>query len=314
MDREVDKDHRGGGERRSRALGAAVATLATRQDGVISRAQLRRIGFTEREVDCAVAAKRLHRLYRGVYAVGHRRLSRNGRYLAAVLAGGRSAVLSHRSAAAVWDLRAPREGAIDITVDRDRRNQGDIVIHRNALEAADVTTRHGIPVTTALRTLIDLAACVTQPELERAIRRAEYEHLATPAGLAEVAQARSGSRGAKKMRKALLNLGEAPGMTRSPLEDDFVRFLRRRRLPPATLNVTLPLGSRRVEADCVWRGQKVIVELDGRDAHLSATAFEADRARDSALQARGWRTVRVTRTRLRADGKALAAELRALLS
>jgi very-short-patch-repair endonuclease len=115
------------------------------------------------------------------------------------------------------------------------------------------------------------------------------------------------------MRTALIHLGEAPGLTRSELEDDFVRFTRRHSLPLPELNVDMKIRGRRIEVDCLWRDQRVIVELDGRDAHDSTPAFEADRARDTALTAALWRVVRVTSARMRLDGQALAAELRALL-
>ena len=116
------------------------------------------------------------------------------------------------------------------------------------------------------------------------------------------------------MRIALMHLGEAPGLTRSDLEEEFLRFLRKHSLPMPELNVELQIASNRIEADCVWPEQRLIVELDGRDAHDSTPAFESDRARDLALAAAGWRTGRVTSRRMRHDGPALAAELRALTS
>jgi very-short-patch-repair endonuclease len=116
------------------------------------------------------------------------------------------------------------------------------------------------------------------------------------------------------LRKALTNLGEAPGRTRSDLEEDFIRFLRKHRLPMPELNVPMRVGGIPIEADCMWRERKVIVELDGRDAHDSTPAFESDRARDLALTAAGWRPGRVTSRRMRFDASALAKEIRALLA
>jgi very-short-patch-repair endonuclease len=314
MPRDIDAPHRMRPQRRSRGVDAAVATLATRQEGVVSHAQLIEIGLTPRTIGRRLEAQRLHELHRGVYAVGHRHVSRHGRYLAAVLASGSGAVLSHRSAAALWELRAPKEGDIDVTVPCDRRGGGDIRIHRNAIESGDVTTRHGIPVTTPLRTLLDLAAVVGEHELERAIRQAEYAHLTTTALLAEAVTSRPGRRGCKSLRKVLAHLGEAPGLTRSELEQAFLRFLRRHRLPMPELNVRMRIGGRQIEADCIWRARRLIVELDGRAAHDSASAFESDRARDSALVAAHWRVVRITNARMRNDGPRVAAELRALLA
>lgn len=172
--------------------------------------------------------------------------------------------------------------------------------------------RDGIPVTKPVWTLVDLASCVTHTELERAIRQAVYRKLTTTAVLAEAVQGRSGRRGNKTLRTALINLGEAPGLIRSDLEQDFLTFLRRHRLPLPELNVEMQINGKRIEADCVWHHEKLIIELDGRDGHDNQPAFESDRARDLALAAAGWRTGRATGRRIRIDAKALARELRAL--
>ena len=312
MSREIDIDRAIRGERRSRDWDATVALLAERQHGVVSRLQLIEIGLGADAIDRRIQAGRLHPIHRGVYAVGHRRLSREGRYLAAVLAT--DGVLSHRSAADLWELRASREPGIDVTVSADRRGEPRLRIHRNAIERIETTTRHGIPVTKPLRTLLDLAAVIDQRQLERAIRQAVYQRLTTTALLVEAVHERAGHRGNKAMRKALVSLGEAPGLTRSELEEEFLEFLRRHRLPMPELNVEMRIGRRKIEADCVWREQKLIVELDGRNAHDSTPAFEADRARDSALIAALWRVVRVTSARLRTDARRLATELRTLLA
>src|SRR4051812_32604321 len=214
MRREIDIDRAIRGERRSRGIDAAMAMLAERQRGVASRAQLVRIGASDDGIDRRIRAGRLHVLHRGVYAVGHRHLSRNARYVAALLFAGDGAVLSHCSAADLWELRATKERKIDVTVPSDRRGDRRVRIRRNWLAPSATTTRQGIPVTTALRTLSDLAAVVAPPELERAIRQAVYRRLTTTARLAEAVQDRAGRRGNKAMRTALIHLGEAPGLTR----------------------------------------------------------------------------------------------------
>ena len=290
----------------------AISTLATRQHGVISRVQLLGFGLTSEEIDNAIAAKRLHPVHAGVYAVGHRALTRHGRYMAAVLSAGDGAVLSHRSAAGLWELRATREREIDVIATTHRRGDDDVIVHRTTIADADRTTCQGIPVTTALRTILDLAAVLREHQLEPAIRQAVYRDLTTTTLLAEAVHNRPGQRGTRRLRNALIHLGEAPGPTRSPLEDRFLRFLRRHKLPMPELNAAMEIAGRPIEADCLWRKQKVIIELDGRDAHDSTPAFEADRARDLALAAAGWTPGRVTSARMR-DGSTLAAELRALL-
>jgi len=314
MNREIHGRPRISAQRESRGVDGVIAELATRQHGVVARWQLERAGMSRHEIGRRMRAGRLHPLHRAVYAVGHRRLSREGRYLAAVLSAGEGAVLSHCSAADLWELRATKEARIDVTARTNLRGDRAIRIRRNALNASDVTTRQGILITTPLRTLLDLAAAVPQPEIERAIRQAVYRRVTTTALLAEAVHERAGKRGVKAMRKALIHLGEAPGVTRSDLELAFLRFLRRQRLPMPELNAEMRIGGRAIEADCVWRRQRVIIELDGRDAHDSTPAFETDRARDLALLVAGWRTGRVTGRRMRLDAAALAAELRALLA
>jgi very-short-patch-repair endonuclease len=271
------------------------------------------VGLTPREIERAVELKRLHRIHESVYAVGHRALTKHGRYMAAVLSAGDDAVLSHRSAADLWDLRASREGEIDVIANTHRRGGGDVVPHRTALEPGDITTCQGIPTTTPLRTIIDLAAVAREHQLEPAIRQAVYRRLTTTALLAEAVHNRPGQRGTKRLRDVLIHLGEAPGETKSRLEDRFLRFLRRHRLPMPELNVPMQIAGNPIEADCLWREQRVIIELDGRDGHDSTPAFESDRSRDLALTAAGWRPGRVTSRRLRFDADALAKELRVLL-
>jgi very-short-patch-repair endonuclease len=230
--------------------------------------------------------------------------------LAAVLAAGDGAALSHRAAADLWELRASREPDIDVIAPTHRRGDAVVRIHRDTLDGSETMTRNGIRVTKPLRTLLDLAACIKdETELERAIRQAVYLKLTTTGLLAEAVHQRCGRRGTKRMRNALANLGEAPGITRSPLEETFLRFVRRHKLPMPALNVQI----HGIEADCVWQDQRLIVELDGRDAHHQLPAFESDRARDSALLAAGWPVIRVTSRRIRHDGRALAHQLRALL-
>jgi very-short-patch-repair endonuclease len=313
MTREIDKEPRIPAKRRSHRPDAAMARIAGRQEGSISRRQLLRLGLTRHQIGERIRAGRLHPIHRGVYALGHGRLSRNGRYHAAVLFAGEGAVLSHRAAADVWEIRASKEREIDVTVPTDRRGDKIVRIHLAVVEPIETTTRNGIRVTKPLRTLIDLASVVDDKQLERAIRQAIYHRLTTTTLLAEAVHRRSGQRGTKKLRKALINLGEAPGLIRSDLEQEFLAYLRKHRLPFPELNVTMRIGGRRIEVDCVWNTKRLVVELDGRDGHDSTPAFESDRARDTALTAAHWRVVRVTGARMLNDGRTLARELRAIL-
>jgi hypothetical protein len=271
------------------------------------------LGITARAIDVRIEAGRLHPIHRGVYAVGHRVVSREGEWLAAVLAGGAAAVLSHESAAALWDLRAMKGREIDVIVGRHAERPG-IRFHRAYLDPTEITQRKGIPVTTPERTIIDIAATLTPSQLERAIRQAEYEHLTTLATLTSCLSSRHPGRGAKALQKALAPADAGKGITRSKLEQRFRAFTRKYGLPQPDTNVTMRIGIRWIESDCVWHEQRVIVELDGRAAHHNLHAFESDRARDRALQAAGWTVIRITWRQLTNEPEALARDLYSLLS
>jgi very-short-patch-repair endonuclease len=301
--------------RHSRRPELAISAIAEAQHGVISLAQLFGIGLTEDEVRHRVKVGWLRRAHRGVFAVGYDPLTPEGYWCAAVLAVGPGAVLSHRSAAELWDLVRVRKGDAHVIVSSvQRRRHVGVMPHRNILDKGETAERRGIPVTTPLRTIIDLAAVADSACVERAIRQAEYDHLVTPASLVDAVERAAGRRGMRNLRRVLGRISETPGLTRSALEQKFVRFLRVHALPRPKLNAKVHVGRRWYEVDCLWPKQRVIVELDGRAAHHTAAAFESDRARDAALQAAGYLVVRLTWRRLRDDANAVASELRAILA
>jgi very-short-patch-repair endonuclease len=299
-------------ESRSRGVDAAIALLAERQRGVVARFQLLAIELSADEIRERVESERLHPLHRGVYAVGHRAVTREGELLAAVLAGGPRAVLSHESAAELWELRLAEGRLIDVTAPTGGKRPG-IRFHRCALDPSEITKHKGIPVTTPERSIIDIASRLGVARLERVIRQAEYDHLTSPASLTSCLTAHEGARGSKRLREALGLSSETRGITRSKLERRFLALLRKHGLPKPQLNVPIRLPDRWIEADCVWPAQRLIVELDGHRAHGGRHAFESDRARDRALQAVGWDVVRLTWRQVQAEN-ALAADLRALLA
>lgn len=177
-----------------------------------------------------------------------------------------------------------------------------------------MTRRSGIPVTTVPRTLLDLAAVVPRPELASAFREAEAKRWVTPQSLSEALDRHPGRRGNANVRAVLADAGFGTGITRSPLEARFTRFVRRHRLPPPARNVHMRIGALEIEADCVWFEQRVVVELDSREFHDTGSAFEGDRARDRAVTVHGWRSLRVTSRQLDRDEPQLARDLRALLA
>jgi hypothetical protein len=233
--------------------------------------------------------------------------------MAAVLASGRGAALSHRSAAALWGLRPSARAVTEVTVEPRRRPRSGIQLHRGCLPRDEVTVLQGIPVTTVPRTLIDLAAVLGHQEVERATNEAEVRRLVDPLSLDDLIARYPRRRGVAAV-KAILATGRiGSAVTRSELEDRFATFLDRLALPRPELNTSIVVGGRWFEGDFVWRSRRLIVELDGHAVHATAAAYERDRARDRTLHADGWRVVRVTWRQLHDDADALADDLRGLL-
>lgn len=253
----------------------------------------------------------LHLLHRGVYAVGHWAVTREGELLAAVLAGGPGAVLSHASAAELYELPLVKEGLVEVIAGSKAKRPG-IRFHRCQLEPLEVTLHKRIPVTTPERTILDLAARLSTDRLERLIRQAEYDHLATATSPSSCFSRHKGARGSKRLRKALNLSTETTGRDRSKLERKFLAFIRRNALPRPKLNHRIELPNRTVYADAAWPEHHLIVELDGRKAHANRHSFESDRARDRDLLVAGWTTTRVTWRQLQEDQAALAEAIRAL--
>jgi hypothetical protein len=214
-----------------RRSAAEIAELATRQHGVVERQHLIDLGAAPRTIDRWLEAGRLHRLYPSVYAVGHRHLSRQGWWMAAVLSGGPGTVLSHRPAGAAWNLRE-WHGRAAITVPKWRPGPGGIEIHSSSLPFDEVTTLDGIPITSMPRTLLDLATILDRHDLARAVEEAEHQQLSDPLSLPALLERHRGQRGAGKLRAVLRAAGYGKGVTRYPLEERFVRFLSEYRLPP----------------------------------------------------------------------------------
>ena len=199
------------------------SALAAHQHGVVSSSQLQALGFTDRAVRKRCAAGRLHRIHRGVYAVGHSRLTIQGRWMAAVLFGGPGTVLSHRAAGAEGMLRR-WSGAPAITVPSRRRRSGLIEIHCSSLPADERTVLNGIPITTWPRTLLDLATVLDHDALLRALNEADARELTDPISLVALLERHRGERGAGALRRALDDAGRGSGITREELEERFAAF------------------------------------------------------------------------------------------
>jgi very-short-patch-repair endonuclease len=227
--------------------------------------------------------------------------------MAAVLAGGDGTVLSHRSAAALWGLMRATT-PIEITAPRGRRRPS-IVVHESGVAPAERTARARIPVTTVARTLFDLAEVVDERRHERAWEEADRLGLLKIAAVEDVCERGHGRHALPAIRR-LIEAARLPETVRSPLEERFLEFCREHELPPPQTNVLI-LGK---EVDAYWPDAALVVESDGWTFHGHRAAFERDRSRDAAMQAQGYRVLRVTDRRLKHEPNELAVELRALLA
>ncbi len=280
---------------------------------MVSRRQLVALGLGKGGIENAVRRGYLHPVFRGVYAVGHRSLTRAGRWMAAVLAGGSGTALSHRSAGQAWGIVPRHDIEVEVTRRRKFRPRTGIRAHESTLGGDEVLLLDGIPVTSPPRTLLDLAAILRPRQLERAFDELEVRGLTDALSLPDLLARHPRRRGAVAIR-ALLASGEPGGITRHELEEGFVGLLDAHGLPRPRLNAPLSLRGRFFEVDCLWRRERVIVELDGRAVHGTGRAFEADRERDRILQAEGWRVARVTWRQMTGDAQAVATDLGRLLA
>jgi very-short-patch-repair endonuclease len=259
-------------------------------------------------------AGRLHRVHAGVYAVGHRRISKHGLLMAAVLASGPLAVLSHRSAAALWGLRGYSGGAIHVTVPYKSTSTKRIHRHFSDVPADERALEQGIPATSVHRTIFDLAAHEDLDAVIAMIKEAEHQRRYDRLSLPDLLQRYRSKPGSRNIRFALQRLqDEPPGRKRSKLERRLAPFLRRHRLPLPRFNDWILLGHKRYQVDCHWPGTGRIVELDGWESHRTKSAFRDDRARDRALTAAGYTVTRLTWNQLDDEPEQVASDLRLLL-
>lgn len=234
--------------------------------------------------------------------------------MAAVLASGPEAVLSHWSAAALWMIRPGSRSIVDVTTPRKSRSWDGIRRHHKALPADEVTVEEGIPVTTVPRTIFDLAATESADVVANLLRESEYLQLHDRLSLRHLVERYPGRRGVCKVRMALEWLKEEPsGRKRSRLEERFAPFLRRHQLPQPRFNDWILLGGKRYQVDCHWLGTGEIVELDGWEGHGTRAAFREDRARDRHLRVAGYSVTRLTWSQLDDEPEVIASDLRALI-
>jgi very-short-patch-repair endonuclease len=299
-------------ERHAHPTDLEIARFAQTQHRVVTVSDLRRLGLAERGVRHRAATGRLQRVERGVYA--SERPQAAGRWMAAVLACGEHAVLSHRSAAALWGV-ASDGPAIDVSVTRgQRRARPGLAVHRAKLTGDDVTMQDGIRCTTLARTLVDLGAVVERRWLVHAVDRAEELRTFDLNAVRGQIERMRGARGTAALAAVIATFdGSEP--TRSEAERRFLGLTRRHQLPKPEVNVWVPLAEGGgYRPDFLWRPQRLIVEIDGRAYHARRAAFERDRRRDRRLARLGYETRRYTARELGAEPAAVAAEVGAFLA
>jgi Protein of unknown function (DUF559) len=293
----------------------AVAAFADAQWGVAARQHLLDCGLSRTAIADRVAKKRLRVMYRGVYAVGHTELRREGQWLAAVWASGPEAVLSHADAGALWGLMPTRGTLIHVSTPRRSGRDPDrtrIRLHRvGTLRAWERTVHEDIPTATVARTLLDLAAVVRPRALEDVIAQADrlgvFDLVAVRRCLAEHRR----QHGAPELRRLLDDLdGVGAAEVRSTLEIKLLQLCDDHGLPRPIANVTIA----GFLVDFHWPGTKLVVETDGYAYHSTRTAFERDRERDQALTLAGYTVVRFTYNQVTQQPEAVAYRLRRLLA
>ena len=290
----------------------AISIIARRQHGLITTRQLMALGFTSQGINRRVQAGRLHRIHRGVYAVGHTVLIPNAYRHAAVLTVGDGALASHTTAAAIWGVRQTTTGRHHVTTTTDIRSRDRIVVHRRPIHQDDRALRHGIPVTSLARTLVDLGDVVPPTHVRSAFVRGEQLRLIDMTAI-DAALARSGprQRGPRVLGELLRGYDPRWQQTRSDLELAMLDLVAAHALPEPEVNAWI---HDRFMVDFLWREERLIVETDGAETHGTATAQSVDARRDHVLTGLGYRVLRVNYDEVtRQQGRA-ASRVRTALS
>lgn len=277
---------------------------------MVARGQLLDLGLSPRSIKHRIATGRLHPVLRGVYAVGRPVLTRKGRWMAAVLSCGPEAVLSHSSAAALWEIGSERSTKLEVSLPAHlfRRRPGITVHRRTTLTPEDLTEHHGIPVTTPVSTLVDIANRLRPWQLETAINEADKRGLTDPEALRSALSGISGRPGTATLRKVLDRRTFA--LTDSELERRFLPIARAAGLP-------LPETGRLVngfKVDFLWPELDLVVETDGLRYHRTPAQQARDRLRDQAHTAAGLTCLRFTHAQVRFEPRHVRATLAAVAS
>jgi very-short-patch-repair endonuclease len=287
-----------------------MARLAERQYGVVSHSQLTALGYSEAAIARAVRSGRLHRVLRGAYAVGHAYVSPHGRCLAAVLACGSGALLSHHSSGWLWGLTGSCPTPPHVTVPmRGHRRPGVQLHHSTILEGQDVAEFEGIRTTSIPRTLLDIAGHRRGKGLDRLVEKAERLDQLDIDSLASLLARAGGHPGRGRLRRAL-DLYLDPAFVRARSERLFLDLVRQAGLPRPAMNIYIAEH----EIDAYWEEERFAVEVDGWDTHRTRAAFERDPLRIEELKLAGIDAIRITARRIAREPDAVGERLRILLA
>lgn len=292
---------------------AVIARIAAKQHGRVSRSQLLSAGLTRDEIDDRVASGHLRVEYRDVYSVGHRSGGWPGIWMAAVLACGPDAALFRISAAAHRGLIRRRPSTIEVVCPRVLRPRGTIRPHRSVLPPDELSVHDGIPTTTVARTLLDLAAVLDLPALERAVNEAEVQRLTSPTSVPALLNRHPRRPGAATLRRILDLESLGAGATQSELEDLLIAIVDEEGLQRPRTGSLIQLPGGPILADCLWTPQRLVLELDGERFHDTTLRRRSDCARDRELAAAGYLPIRAGWHDLTVGRAAFVASLRAIL-
>lgn len=276
---------------------------------MVSARQLRALGYSHDAMSDAAKAGRLHRLHRGVYAVGYKQLSWHSHCLAAVLACA-PAYASHASAAWIWGLLRYAPEWIDVTAPSRRHAKAAMRLHYARLDPRDCVEREGIPVTSLARTLLDLAATLSRRRLDGLLERSEELKLFDLGAVDDLLSRVTHHRGGTPLREALALYRPKPAFTRSGVEDRFLALVGASGLPVPAMNFNVA----GLELDAYWEPERFAVELDVFETHGTRAAFARDRLRQEDLLLAGIEMDRITGDRLESEPQRVMERLRRLLA
>lgn len=286
-----------------------MAELAKRQHGVVSTSQLAQLGYSRFVAADAAKAERLHRLHRGVYAVGYKPLTWHGYCLATVLACA-PAYASHAAAGWIWGLLRYAPERIDVTALTRRHSKQAMRLHYAPLGSRDCVMREGIPVTSHARTLLDLAATLPRRRLDRVLERSEELQRFDLAAIDELLARVTHHPGITALRDSIILYRPKPAFTRSGVEERFLALVEAAGLPTPSMNRNVA----GLELDAYWEKERFAVELDVFETHGTRAAFARDRLRQEDLLLAGIEVDRITGDRLESEPRQVLERLGRLLA